>query len=143
MSNSNLKVMSKKVIVLAGLCTLGPWASEAYAEKAETTPIYSKVSDLPGIYEEIVLKGDLMYGLGPNAIEAGANDDAVYIQFNQNFGSVNIAILNGNGVQVYGTAVDTSIQQVVIIPFTTAAADTYTVVLNKADNYAEGDFDKN
>lgn len=84
-----------------------------------------------------------MFGIGPNSIEAGASDDAVYIQFNQNFGNVNIAIYNSNGQQVYSTVVDTSIQKVVIIPFTSAAADTYTVELSHANDYAEGDFEKN
>lgn len=98
---------------------------------------------MPNEFDNIELMGSLMLGVGPNAIEAGASDDAVYIQFNQSFGNVNIAIYNSNGQQVYSTVVDTSVQQVVIIPFTSAAADAYTVKLNHADDYAEGDFEKN
>lgn len=84
-----------------------------------------------------------MLGVGPNAIEAGASDDSVYIGFNQCFGNVSITIYNSNNIVVYSTVVDTSVQQVVIIPFSTAAPDAYTVVLNHADNCAEGDFEKN
>jgi hypothetical protein len=135
--------MNKKVLILIGLCAFGLCDSEACTVKPETTPIYTMLNHLPGIFDEIILQGDLMYGNNPNAIEAGASDNAIYIQFNQNFGNVSITIYNGNNLVVYSTVVDTSVQQVVIIPFTTAAADTYTIVLNNANGYAEGDFDKN
>ncbi len=83
-----------------------------------------------------------MYGIGPNTIVAGASDDAVYIGFNQDFGNVNISIYNGMGGLVYSTVVNTSVQSVVIIPFTSAASGSYTVELNSADGYADGDFEK-
>ena len=134
--------MSKKTLIFSifyviGLCT---WTQAA---TPVTSPFTYELSNVPNGYDDIVLRGDLMYGIGPDAIEAGANDDEVYIQFNQSFGNVNITIYNSNGQQVYSTVVDTSIQQVVIIPFTSAAADAYTVKLNHADGYAEGDFEKN
>ena len=84
-----------------------------------------------------------MYGINPNAIVAGASDNAVYIGFNQDFGNVSITIYNGAGLVAYSTVVDTSVQQVVIIPITTAASGTYTVVLDNANGYAEGDFERN
>ena len=74
---------------------------------------------------------------------AGASDNAVYIGFNQDFGNVSITIYNGAGLVVYSTMVDTSVQQVVIIPITTAASGTYPVVLDNANGYAEGDFERN
>ena len=83
-----------------------------------------------------------MLGINPNAIVAGASDDAVYIGFNQDFGNVNISIYNGMGGLVYSTVVNTSVQSVVIIPFTSAASGSYTVELSNADGDAEGDFDK-
>ena len=83
-----------------------------------------------------------MYGINPNAIVAGANDNSVYIGFNQSFGNVNISIYNGMGGLVYSTVVDTSVQSVVIIPFTSAASGSYTVELNNANGYADGDFEK-
>ena len=80
--------------------------------------------------------------VGPNAIIAGANDNSVYIGFNQSFGNVSISIYNGMGGLVYSTVVDTSVQSVVIIPFSSAASGSYTVELNSADGYADGDFEK-
>ena len=135
--------MNKKTLFLASFCAIGLYTWEAQAINPKTTPIINESNSLPHGYEHIILRGDLLFGIGPNAIEAGASDDDIYIQFNQSFGNVNIAIFNGNGQQVYSTVVDTSVQQVVIIPFTTAAVDTYTVVLNNANGYVEGDFDKN
>ena len=84
-----------------------------------------------------------MYGINPNAVVAGASDNAVYIGFNQDFGNVSITIYNGAGLVVYSTVVDTSVQQVVIIPITTAASGSFTVVLDNANGYAEGDFERN
>lgn len=135
--------MNKKALILISLCVIGLHIREVQAVVLNTTPITIENNNVPNGFDEIILQGSLMLGIGPNSIEAGASDDAVYIQFNQNFGNVNIAIYNSNGQQVYSTVVDTSIQQVVIIPFTTAAADTYTVELSHANDYAEGDFEKN
>lgn len=134
--------MNKKTLFFTILCVmvLSTWNAQAITTTTHST---CELNLIPNGYDEIILRGDMMFGIGPNSIEAGASDDAVYIQFNQNFGNVNIAIYNSNGQQVYSTVVDTSIQQVVIIPFTTAAADTYNVELSHADGYAEGDFEKN
>ncbi len=134
--------MSKKALVFTiicaiGLCTWAPTVTSA------TIPVTNEYSNVPHGYDEIVLSGQLMLSAGPNAIVAGEKDDEVYIQFNQSFGNVNIAIFNSNGQQVYSTVVDTSIQQVVIIPFTNTAVDTYTIELNQANRYAEGEFERN
>ena len=98
--------------------------------------------NIPIGYDEIDLHGELAFNVGPNAIVAGASDDAVYIGFNLDFGNVNISIYNSMGVIVYNTVVNTSVQSVVIIPFTSAASGSYIVELNSADGYAEGDFEK-
>ena len=84
-----------------------------------------------------------MLNHGPNAVVAGANENSVYIGFNQDFGNVSITIYNGAGLVAYSTVVDTSVQQVVIIPITTAASGSFTVVLDNANGYAEGDFERN
>ena len=81
-----------------------------------------------------------MLGIGPNAVVAGANDEAVYIGFNQDFGLVNISIYNSLGGLAYSAVVNTSVQQVVIIPITFATSGTYTVELSNAFGYADGDF---
>ncbi|MBQ8957030.1 MAG: DUF3244 domain-containing protein [Bacteroidales bacterium] len=89
------------------------------------------------------MHGDLLNSIGPNAVVAGANDNAVYIGFNQDFGNVSISIFNEAGLVVYSTVVDTSVQQVVIIPFFSAASGSYTVELSSANGYADGDFERN
>ena len=137
--------MKRNTLIIIGLCALGFCFGDVQAVNKAPTPIEinnGEIADPPQGYEKINLQGTLMLGVGPNAIVAGASDDAVYVGFNQDFGNVNITIYNSNGLQVYSTVVDTSIQQVVIIPFTSAASDAYTIALNHADNYAEGDFEK-
>lgn len=135
--------MKKKVLFLAGLCALSHYAWEVQALNTVSVPINECwIADPPQGYKEIDLQGTLMYGINPNAIVAGASDDAVYIGFNQSFGNVNISIYNGMGGLVYSTVVNTSVQSVVIIPFTSAASGSYTVELSNADGDAEGDFDK-
>ena len=84
-----------------------------------------------------------MYGINPNAIIAGASDDAVYIGFNEDLGNVNISIYNDMGGLVYSTMVNTGVQSVIIIPFGGVASGTYIVELNSADGYADGDFEHN
>lgn len=82
-----------------------------------------------------------MLGIGPNAIEAGASDDAVYIQFNQSFGNVSITIYNENNLVVYSTVLNTAVQQTIIIPITAANSGIYTVLVENATGYVEGEFD--
>lgn len=136
--------MKTKALLLLGLCAIGLCTWDAQAVNTKPIPIIkSEMTDPPQGYEKIDLKGTLMYGIGPNAIVAGASDDAVYIGFNQSFGYVNISIYNGMGILVYSTIVDTQIQPVVIIPLFNATSGTYTVELSNAFGYAEGDFDYN
>lgn len=137
--------MKIKTLLLFGLCTISLFSWEVQAANTKMTiPIETKeITDPPSGYDKINLLGSLMYGIGPNAIIAGASDDAVYIGFNQDFGNVNINIYNGAGLVVYSTVVNTSVQQVVIIPITSAASGTYTVELSNANGYADGDFELN
>lgn len=134
--------MKNKALVFAGLCTLALCASQVQAVNHETNPIYyNEVDNLPTGYTSIDLHGKLDCNAGPNAVVAGANENSVYIGFNQDFGNVNINIYNGAGLVVYSTVVNTSVQQVVIIPITSAASGTYTVELSSANGYADGDFE--
>ena len=136
--------MNKKVLFLIVFCALSMFTWEASAINYLSAPIInSEIADPPQGFEKIDLLGDLMLNHGPNAVVAGANENSVYIGFNQDFGNVSITIYNGAGLVVYSTVVDTSVQQVVIIPITTAASGTYTVVLDNANGYAEGDFERN
>jgi hypothetical protein len=134
--------MKKKVLLLAGFCAVGLCTWEAQGKTIEKAPFYfnNGNKNMPNEFELINLMGDLLFGVSPNAIEAGANDEAVYIGFNQDFGLVNISIYNSMGGLVYSAVVNTSVQQVVIIPITFATSGTYTVELSNAFGYAEGDF---
>ena len=136
--------MKKKVLFLAGLIALTHYAWEVQALNTVSVPINDCwITDPPHGYKEIDLQGTLMYGINPNAIVASASDDAVYIGFNQSFGNVNISIYNGMGGLIYNTVVNTDVQQVVIIPFSSAGSGSYTVEISNANGYADGDFEKN
>ena len=84
----------------------------------------------------------MAFGNNPNAIIAEANEEAVYIQFNQNFGNVSISLYNPNGLLIHNSVVDTSVQQQVIIPIQSNVDGTYTLVLENATGYVEGDFEE-
>ena len=136
--------MKTKLLVFVSLIALNFCVGEIQASNTtfEITPIYQNDNgDPPAGYEKIILLGDLMLNSGPNAIVAGASDDAVYIGFNEDLGNVNISIYNGTGNLVYSTVVNTSVQPVVIIPCQYFASDTYTGELSNATGYAEGDFE--
>ena len=135
--------MKKKVFIFATICIFSLCTWDVQAINLETAPFYhnNEVDNMPNGFDKIDLQGCLNYGTGPDAIEAGASDDAVYIGFNQSFGYVDISIYNGMGGLVYSTVVNTDVQQVVIIPFNTAASGSYTVELSNANGYAEGEFD--
>ena len=133
--------MNKKVMLFVGFCALSICTWEAQAANYLSAPIINcEIADPPQGFEKIDLHGDLLNSIGPNAVVAGANDEAVYIAFNQDFGNVSITIYNGAGLVAYSTVVNTSVQQVVIIPITFATSGTYTVELSNAFGYAEGDF---
>lgn len=135
--------MNKKVLLLIGICILGLGFIEIQAVSLAKAPCYEFNDDVnvPSGFDKIDLRGSLMNGIGPNAIVAGASDNAVYVGFNQDFGNVSISIYNEAGLVVYSTVVNTSVQQVVIIPFSSAASGTYTVELNSANGYVDGDFE--
>lgn len=134
-----------KSLIIAGLCFFSLCAWEVQATNSVTRPslVYYKEHNLPEGYEVIELHGDLATNVGPNAIVAGASDDAIYIGFNEDLGNVNISIYNGTGNLVYSTVVNTSVQSVVLIPFQNFTSGTYTIELSNATGYVEGDFNKN
>lgn len=134
--------MKKNAFILAGLCVLGLCNWQAHAMNVERASIINMEDNVPTGFEVIELKGDLMLGIGPNAIEAGANRNSVYIHFNQSFGNVNISIFNATGSLCYSGVVDTTVQQTVIIPISGNSEGTYNVVLDNANGYAEGEFNR-
>lgn len=136
--------MDKKLLLVMAICAMSLCTWKAQAASVLSSPIIKlEIADPPQGFEKIDLLGDLLYNVGPNAVVAGANDNAVYIHFNQSFGNVSISIYNGTGLLVYSAVANTSVQQTYIIPITTAASGTYTVVLDSANGYAEGDFERN
>ena len=136
--------MKTKVLFFACLTALSfcTWQVQAVNVNPVAAPINKwDVTDPPAGYEIIDLQGSLLYGIGPNAVVAGASDDAVYIGFNEDCGNVSISIYSGIGNLVYSTVVDSGMQPVVIIPFSGFASGIYTVELNSANGYADGDFE--
>lgn len=98
--------------------------------------------NVPTGYEKIALHGSLMYGNNLNTIEAGANRTSIYLYFNQSFGNVNVLIYDSAGNLCYSGMLNTDGQQAFIIPIFSTASGTYYVVLDNANGYAEGDFNK-
>lgn len=135
--------MKKKVLLLAGLCTFGLCTWEAQAMIHEHASIIKTEDNVPSGYDKIILHGDLILNAEPDGIVAGVNDNSVYIHFNRSFGNVNICIYNATGNLIYSSVVDTSVQQTVIIPISSSVNGTFTVVLNNANGYAEGNFEHN
>lgn len=135
--------MNTKTFILIGLCLLGPWAGDIPANNPKTTNFIQINNDVPHGYEEIELRGSLVLNPGLNPIEAGVNDNSIYIQFNKNFGNVTVNVYNPNGLTVYSSVVNTAVQQLLVIPITGLVDGVYTVVLENATGYADGEFEKN
>lgn len=104
--------------------------------------MYNFGTDVPPEFNIVELHGDLATSVGPNAIEAGANNSSVYLHFNHNFGDMSISIYNAAGNLVYSTVVNTAVQETVVIPILGTASGTYTVSLSNANGYAEGGFNR-
>lgn len=124
-------------------CLLGFDALKIQAINSRPVFVNLNSDELPPSYDQIVLLGSLVFGAGPNAIEAGYNENSVYIQFNQDFGYVDVTIYNPNNLIVYSDVVNTAVQQLVVIPITGFVDGVYTIVLENATGYADGDFEKN
>lgn len=134
--------MKTRNLLFAGLCILCLFAWTARATNLKTTPIFEETVDTPPGYKEIGLQGSLAFSAGPNAIEAGYNNNSVCIQFNQNLGYVDVTIYNPNGLVVYNDVVNTAVQQQLVIPITGFVDGIYTIVLENATGYVDGDFEK-
>ena len=135
--------MKKTLLFLLCFCSLSLSTWETQAVNPKNVFVDEYLNDLPTGYDDIVLLGNLMLSVGPNAIEAGYNDNSVYIQFNQNLGYVDVTIYNSNGLMVYNDVVNTAVQQLLVIPITGFVDGVYTIVLENATGYADGEFEKN
>lgn len=133
--------MKKKLLYLVCFCIFGLCAMEAQAVNLKSASIINVEDNVPTGFEVIELQGSLMYGVSPNAINAGANRNSVYLHFSRSFGNVNVRIYNESGSLVYNSIVDTSAQQTVIIPLAGNSNGTYAVELDNANGFAEGYFE--
>ena len=134
--------MNRKSILLLGLCIIGLCAWEAQAVNINHISLGIVEDNDPTGYEMINLHGSLLLGTGPNDIEAGASDNAVYIHFKRNFGFVSINIINEMGGTVYHTVVNTAVQPTLIIPFSGMNSGSFILSIDNADGYVEGEFEQ-
>ena len=125
-------------LILAGL--LSVIVVEAVAISCQNTPIQIETPDNPPTETIIVLHGDLILSTGPNSIEACHSKNSVQICFHQNFGYVNITLMSETGSVVYNNTVNTAVQHTFYIPISGTSSGNYTLVLDNANGYAEGDF---
>ncbi len=131
----------KKVVtlILAGFLSAG--AIEAVAIGHQDIPEQIETpDDPPSDYSVVVLRGNLNYNVGPNSIEAYHSKNSVQICFHQNFGYVNITLMSENGSVVYNNTVNTAVQQTFYIPLSGTSSGNYTLILDNANGYAEGEF---
>ncbi|MBR0178306.1 MAG: DUF3244 domain-containing protein [Bacteroidales bacterium] len=133
----------KRILVLAGLCAAAFCTLNVQASNPQQTYINVGTEDnhIPNGAEQIKLRGKLNFNAGPDDIEAGATENAVYLYFNRNHGCVNISIYNAEGVICYSTVVNTGVQQMVVIPILGNSTGIYSVVLDNAEGLVEGDFE--
>lgn len=90
--------MKKTTLFLTVLGAFSIITWNAPAVNPETTPSFNEEQAIPHEYEDIVLHGSLATSVGPNAIEAGASKNAVYIQFNQSLGNVKCATYSASHI---------------------------------------------
>ena len=83
-----------------------------------------------------------MFNIGTGAIEVGVSENIIYISFHRDFGAVSITLYDPNGLTIYNDVVNTAIQQLVVIPITALNEGIYTIVLENAFGYADGEFEK-
>lgn len=121
--------MHTRFIILICLCTLFIKAT-------------CKSSDPPSTSEQIHLHGTLDFSISQDNVEAFVDENAVYVCFRRSFGYVTVSIYNPTGLTIYCSVVNTTVQQQLIIPISLNNEGIYTLVLENATGYADGDFEK-
>lgn len=134
--------MKARTIILAGLCVFSLLVLKANVNNPKSVSSFHNTSDFPNGYEEIELQGSLMFNIGTGAIEVGVSENTIYISFHRDFGAVSITLYDPNGLTIYNDVVNTAIQQLVVIPITALNEGIYTIVLENAFGYADGEFEK-
>ena len=126
-------------LILAGLLSAGAIAAVPYCDQNHPNQIGTP-TDPPSDYSVVVLRGNLSYNVGPNSIEAYRSKNSVQICFHQNFGYVNITLLNETGSVVYNNTVNTAVQHTFYISLSGTSSGNHTLILDNANGYAEGEF---
>ena len=126
-------------LILAGFLSAG--AVEALAVSNQDNPnLIERPTDPPSNNKVIILRGNLSYNTGPNSVEALYVNNCVNVYFHQNFGNVNITIMSESGSVVYNNTVNTAVQKTFSIPLSNTSSGNYTLILDNANGYAEGEF---
>lgn len=126
-------------LIIFGFCSMVAMNAMSYSDY--DIPEQIETFDIPPNMTEIALQGTLDYGANPNSVEAYYNSNMLVVCFHQNFGYVNIVLI-GDGGAIYNQTINTSVQQTVYIPLAGASSGRYTLILNNANGYAEGEFEK-
>ncbi len=105
-------------------------------------PEQQETCDVPPNSTEIELKGDLMYGIGSDSVQAFLCKNSVQVCFYQNFGYVSITLMGDTGSMIYSGTVNTAVQQTVYISIAGAPSGNYTIILDNVTGMAEGEFAK-
>lgn len=123
----NMKKAFSLLIVIVACCVYGMGTTN---------------TSIPHGAEEIELHGLLDTNAGPDDVEVYVDGNFIYVSFHRNFANVNITLYNPNGIIIYTDAVNTAVQQLVIIPVSFSYDGTYTIVLENTFGYADGEYEK-
>lgn len=125
--------MEKRLFTIIGIC----FCLSAFG--------FNKTSfnrDIPPDTTPIQLHGTLDTNPSSNDVEAYTDPTMVGVNFQKNFGNVSITIYNAMGQVIYSDVVNTAVQQTAIIPFFSVPSSNYRIVLESANGYAEGEFER-
>ena len=101
----------------------------------------SDPTDPPTTAQQLIINGQLDTNAGPNDIEAYVDGNYVYVSFHRDFGAVSVTLYDPYGLSIYSDVVNTAIQQLVVIPINALNEGIYTIVLENANGYADGEFE--
>ena len=74
-------------------------------------------------------------------MEAYYYQNAIYISFTHSFGNVSISLYNTSHFLVYNDIFNTDVETLIVIPIIDNSYGTYTLVMESANGYAEGEFE--
>ena len=133
----------KKSILFFGLCAFCFVPCSANENHPVPFVFVETTSELPPSYDAIELLGELMYSVGPDAIEAGVSTNDVCVLFHQNLGDVRVSLYNESGALLYNNIVHTGVQPSLYIPINSNYNGSYYIEVNSAVGDAGGGFEGN